>query len=224
MKAYVVYSGPLLTDICLINAIYPEQENYDYCIVLGATAPTMRARFAYAIELWQQGVSFKELIFLVGQRMLDPQIETNDLLYPTNTILPIKQTWKKPNNQPKTETDAARILCEQTALPPKFIDAVKISFVDTQGKTNSQGAYLRPTTGDTVHAWLAQNPKAGSILAISNQPFVSYQNAVLKTLLPKTFTLETVGCSVCNDIKISVIFDTLARWLYQENIYLKKSY
>jgi hypothetical protein len=46
---------------------------------------------------------------------------------------------------------------------------------------------------------------------------VGYQNRVLKNILPKQFTIETVGSAYAYNESIATIFDTLARWVYNEN-------
>ena len=63
----------------------------------------------------------------------------------------------------------------------------------------------------------------GNILAISNQPYVGYQNAVLQNLLPNTFGIETVGKSASPNIKITTALDTLARWLQQGYAFISSS-
>ena len=84
-------------------------------------------------------------------------------------------------------------------------------------KVGKTGLAIRPNTGDTIIAWLKHNPKPGEILAISSQPYVQYQDAVLKTLIPHGFSTETIGPATVGDSEaIAVNLDNVARILYQE--------
>lgn len=75
---------------------------------------------------------------------------------------------------------------------------------------------VRPTTGDTVDSWLQSNLISGSCLVISNNPYVGYQDSVVRTLLPNDFKIETVGNKCSLSVVIAVYLDNLVRWLYQE--------
>ena len=79
------------------------------------------------------------------------------------------------------------------------------------------GILKRPTTPDTVLDWLKIKPHPGLCLAISNQPYVLYQDSVLKTVLPPSFTVETIGEKMDEtSYNVSLLLDNLARFLYQE--------
>jgi hypothetical protein len=100
-------------------------------------------------------------------------------------------------------------------IPVQLISAPMIS--------EESGILRRPLTADTLSAWLATNPTPGTCLAISNQPYVAYQQTVLKTLLPSDFSVQTVGAATSEPTeKISIMLDTLARILFQELQFLQK--
>ncbi len=160
------------------------------------------------------------MIVLGGLRPLDPAIETeHDLLNPDILGLSLRTDWHAPAQLPTTESEMMRFVFDQTDLP---FDRNIITFIDTPMQTKADGSLTRPTTADTVHSWLAQDPVPGSCLAISNQPFVCYQDTVIRTYLKdlhSKFSIETVGEGVSeserNDLKIAVTLDAIARWLYQ---------
>jgi hypothetical protein len=191
---------PLFKKLEMIDAITPIEKKYRYAIVLGALLPRIQKRISYLISLWNSGVRFDAVVFLTGQRTLDKTLE-----------IPLLKTEGK---TPETETDMVKIVY-QTAIMPNEMRAVPVIFVDAKTKDNK-----RPTTGDTVNAWLTHNPPPGSCLVVSNQPYVHYQEEVLKTLLPETFTIECIGDEVDDNEKVmtAVYLDTLARWLYQRNL------
>jgi hypothetical protein len=81
----------------------------------------------------------------------------------------------------------------------------------------------RATTGDTIIDWLATSPAHGDCLFISNQPYVGYQDSVMRTYIPHSFgSLETCGPQASNTTRNSDILDDLARFLYQEKIRREK--
>lgn len=77
-----------------------------------------------------------------------------------------------------------------------------------------RGSKSRPNTADTYRLWQASSPPPGLILAISNQPYVLYQQAVGQSELSGDYQLETVGPRAPPDLPIAVYLDTLARLLY----------
>lgn len=208
----------------LLQEIRPKNTHYTYALLLGATLHRTRTRLAYLIDLYNQGIRFDHLIVLGGLRPLDSNIETKEnLLNPSLPNLPINKNWQASIQQlPTTESDMMRWVLEQTELP---FDQEKIVFINTPMQAKIDGTLTRPTTADTIHEWLKKNPNAGSCLAISNQPFVGYQDTVIRTYLPSTFSLETVGEGIPEKerqtLNIAVILDSIARWIYQLNIYKK---
>lgn len=199
---------PLIEDLGMLKAKYPEQKHYEYALVLGATINTMQVRLDFLLQEWQKGLRFKQLVFLVGERQLDPIIENIDNLI---------KDYKIPKPvavKIKTETDAARLLFQQLNPPAEWSN-LAVLFVDTKGKTNQQGKWQRPNTEDTFRTWLTQfKPIPGTILAVSNNPNIAYQHSVLSKNIPPHFKLETVGAEAAKDTKFELILDNLARWYY----------
>lgn len=210
----------LLGMLYLQEEIKPIKKNYDYCLMLGATVQRVRTRFAYLLDLHKQGVTCQQIIMLGGKRRLDEKIESaTQLLDAHNTDLLFKKDWQLNQALPTNETEMMRMVVDQTDLPADF--AKKIIFIDTPMQSNGDGAPMRrPNTGDTIKQWLKSHVKPGSCLAISNQPYIGYQDSVIRTFLPESFSLETVGPRAEDDSTIAATLDSIARWLYQENIRL----
>ena len=208
----------LFKQLKLIEQIIPQKKSYKYAVVLGATIHAIRRRLAYLLEMWHQGVRFETIVFLVGQRKIDPKIETDkDFSNRENGHLEIKTEWKL-NASPQTETDIAQMVYEQSVLPDEW-RTIPVFFIDTPETIT----HHRPTTPDTIIFWLSKSPKPGSILAISDQPHIHYQDAVLRTYIPTSFTIETMGKKASHTILDAVILDALGRWIYQEyQLMLKK--
>jgi hypothetical protein len=156
----------------------------------------MEGRFSYLVELWKQGVRFKEVVWLVGDRPLDPRID--GLL-----------------DQASTESEAAHIIWETAEIPAEM-KALPVLFVAVpmDGKK-------RPTTKDTIIAYLQTNPERCTALFVSDQPFCGYQFAILQGTLPETIQFDVVGAGVTSTshpAAAAIVLDTVARWLYQEDL------
>ncbi len=196
----------------MIEAVTPQKKEYEYALILGATIHALRARISHLMELWQNGIRFKKLIFLAGQRPVSPTRETHaDFINHQNGLLRFKNNWTL-QKEPQTETDIVHLIIEQSVLPKEWADAM-ITIVDTPLQKTGNGLQ-RPTTEDTIRAWLATNPTPSSLLVISSQPFVGYQDAVLRRFLPQQFALETIGAETKKPVLPEVLLDTVARWLY----------
>ncbi len=187
----------------MIEERTPHMKHYTYAFLLGATAQTVIKRMAYLSELYKKGVRFDQVIIVTGFRMLaeDERNQLSGLL---------SQASKKP----MTEAD---MMCSlYAAMPlPSGMEKLPIIFVNAKQKEGAK----RATTSDTIDAWVSSAPLPGTILAISSQPFVDYQHAVLKTALPSEFVVETVGPQDEERTTTSILLDTVARWLYQEALY-----
>src|SRR3989338_5300137 len=108
-------------------------------------------------------------------------------------------------------------------LQSSLLDTTCTCFIiDTPEQITATGKLSRPTTADTIKQWLAQeSPEPGTCLCISDQPYCNYQHIVCASYLPKSFTIETVGKKASDHERISTYLDTIARTLYQYQIYLK---
>jgi len=127
------------------------------------------------------GVAFDQLVFLTGER-------------------PLLDSEKKKLPGLLTESEMVKWVYEQSNLP-KSIPAL---FIDVPMKGE-----IRPNTLDTIRAWLQTNPHPETCLAISSQPFVHYQEAVLNRWVP--FPVEVVGHALIGTRTVALMLDTLAR-------------
>ena len=174
-----------------VEEISPAQTFYDYGIVLGGQTLTMEPRFAYMDELWQRGKKFGALVFHSGVHIM-PDFDANT---------------------GSTEAEALRILYRKYHLEEKFPGIPHI-FVDIP-LVSTADATRNPTTADGVHYWLSLKPRPGSCLIISSQPYIHYQHAVFCSYMPPSFSLETVGPTCADYVRVSDILDSITRHLYQ---------
>lgn len=203
----------------LMHEIAPTQTNYDYALILGATLSRVRSRIAYLASQWKKGIKFDTLILLGSERALDASIETADHLVDTNNKdLAIRADWKFDGNLPKTEYEMILFVFEQADIPLEM-RSLPIKFINAPNFKNADGSLRRATTGDTIQEWLKESPKPGSCLFISSQPYVAYQDSVVRTYVPASFGLiETCGAQSRSNVRNAEILDTLARIIYQEKV------
>jgi len=181
---------PLLEKLHQIERISAKHTYYDYCLVHGGVADRMLRRLNMLHDTWNKGVRFGKLVFLTGERYLDPAVEKEYLIFSTEAQLMVH-------------------LFDNI----RHLFSCPLQVVDTP-----RGEKKRPITIDTVNAWLATLPKPGSCLALSDQPFVCYHHTATETHLPSSFSLETIGEKSDKNTWVAVYLDNLARTFYQEMI------
>ena len=182
----------------------PAASSYDKALILGATDSRMEMRLNFLKELWNEGVRFQEIVWLTGDRPLDPRVD-------------------RLADRCKLESEAARIIWEESDLP-KEMRAVNVLFIAAPMK--QEGASLaRPNTKDTLVAWLNHSPVPCKALFISDQPFCGYQFAVIKDTLPDAFAFDVAGQGadpLKHPSSAAVTLDSIARWIYLEDLIAKK--
>ena len=192
---------PLLKSIGCIDAIHAKEKQYEYALVLGALRSRIERRLKFLYEEWKMGVRFKEIVFLTGKRDLNPKIEE------------VPQGLSSETELMKFVYDSLNFSEEFRAIPLKIIDTPK---------QLREGALMqRPNTGDTIMQWLMLEPKPGKCLAVSDQPFATNQDAVLRLLLPQDFEVETIGDAAQENLPFAVYLDNLAKWLQQEQMIIE---
>ncbi|WP_299728446.1 hypothetical protein [uncultured Endozoicomonas sp.] len=194
----------LLKQLRMTGSIEPPSNQYDYLLLLGSTAPGMLHRLQHLTELWDKGLRFKHLIFLVSERPLHATMDQSDVLAKWAQAYELKPA--------KTETDAA-ILLHKLADLPIALKAVPTEFIDTPGHVR-QGYWYRPNTRDTLKHWLKQKPVPGSTLVITDQPHGNYQETVVRQELPETFTVDLSTGSAKPSTRMVIYLDSLALWLH----------
>lgn len=179
---------PLLREIGCIDELEAKGSYYEYALMLGATRARMEKRLDFLHKQFLKGIQIGQIILLSGDRKLDPAIETFS---------------KKLN----TETELLIYLFKKHPLHGK----IPYTIIDSKPEFGR-----RPTTATTIRDWIATNPKPGKCLAISCQPFVGYQEAVIKSILPHSFSLEAIGPALENPYPLAIYLDNFAKWLLYE--------
>jgi len=168
--------------------------------MVGATTSRMQMRLDYLKQLWNEGIRFSEVVWLTGERPLDPKAD--GLL-----------------DRCSNESEASHILWEEADLPEEMRH-LPVVFIAVPMKM--EGALLkRPTTADTIIAWVENFPGVCSALFVSDQPFCGYQFSVVKGSLPETVQFDLVGQGAdprSHPAAAAITLDAIARWIYQDHL------
>ena len=184
----------LFKELGCIDQLEATLPYYDYALVLGALGSRMAMRVDHLYQEWQRGVRFDAVVLLSGDRPLNPALES----YPEGM---------------ESEMELLIHLIETHPLRSLFGE-IPIIAVDAP-KVTGRG---RPTTASTVCEWLQQHPQPANCLAISNQPYVGYQESVLRAHLPSSFQVEGVGPSVQGTPSPAILLDNFAKWLHYASL------
>lgn len=177
---------PFLKEMGYFDERHATETHYNYAVVLGSLHASVKRRMTFLIEEWNRGIRFDQVVFLTGQRKLHPE--------------------KEPFPHLEMETDMMEWTWNQLEMPEE-LRALPLIVIDAKPHPFRQ----RPNTMLTVQRWLQDRPLPGSCLVFSCQPYLNYQEQILKMVLPTTFTVETVGPGGGSTSPLSVLLDTVAR-------------
>lgn len=204
---------PLFSRLGLVDAVLPPGGSYDYALLLGATVSTVRKRLRLLREQEAQGrIRFKWLVLLGSERLLRPDKESAEVVLKPGE-LPFKKGWDYHGLFPKTEASMMVLVRLQSDLPEW-----PTTTVSTPLQRTPDGRTRNPNTEDTVRHWLRTRPNPGRCLAVSSQPFVSFQRIIVENVLrdDALWLVEACGYEAPDSLPVSVFLDTIAKQLYEE--------
>ncbi|MDF2965778.1 MAG: hypothetical protein K0Q51_1166 [Rickettsiaceae bacterium] len=218
-----------ICDLGDCETIYPKiNKPIKYILIKANTINRTRKRVHFLAELVItnkiQITPAAEIVFLTGDRDLYPEEKSEEVQFFDNKYS-FDKKWKAPNKLAENEHELAKIVWSQISMPQVLRDA-KITFIKAGKKTSidpktGKTLITRPYSVDTIVKWLSDNNiKPGHCLAISNQPFVKYQELVIKRgfIHQKAhgFTVEGVGpAKAKNDYMLAIYLDNVTRNLYE---------
>lgn len=200
----------LFSDLNMTQTFSPVSTSYKYGVVLGSSVQLVCQSLQFLADQWKNGVRFQKIVFLTGNRPLDSDAESAEVIQNC-----IKSSFE--DQLPENETQMMIFLYNHMDLPAG-LKQVKLQVVNTP----QNDAGKRPNTRDTFVQWMRTNPDPGSTLIISNQPFIGRQDSIARHIIPPAFAIETVGKGFSiKDYKEhpfaqTLILDELARWIYEE--------
>lgn len=168
----------VFNDLKLGHKIMPLQTHYTGILFLGSTLQNVRERLKFLNKCVEKKMfSFEKVWILTGERALDPAIgETPENLLDPKGAIALRADWKKlPNAHfPRDEGHMIEWVFQQSCS-----EHIPLSQVETIYAEKETGR-VRATTKTTVETWLKHNPRGGTYLAVSSQPFSLYQLLVLR--------------------------------------------
>lgn len=198
------------------ETILPKNFKYSGVLFLGATLSRVIDRLSFYKKLVNSGRVDKTLKMWVlsGDRKIAPEVGET----PENFSKIVIST-KPPIPIPTDKSDELEMI--------KFIfyyqkpEEINTEYVYSEKESN----YHRATTASTIEAWLKKiptSPQKTYYLAISNQPFVNYQNSVISYILSKTgrakdIEIHTIGGETNYQDKenqAAILLNTVAKTIY----------
>lgn len=209
------------------TACYPREKHYKGVLFLGSLLSSVRQRLAFFNELIEKNaISFDKVYVLAGERKLEVGCgeTTAKLLKGDNAIIPLKASWKVPQKLPTNETEMIKLVFDQSAHP--LLTPERVQFVHSL----KEKGHPRATTKSTAEKWIQEyQPEPGTYLAISNQPFVLYQELVVRRNMlenNKEIQIEAVGPGISLETianykmknpknKAAVLLDNIAKIVHE---------
>lgn len=206
---------PQLSELGLVEAISPSFQTYDAAIVHGALIIRVRSRLHFLVEQWNQGIRFKHLYFLTGERLLEPKYESPDrLLSDTNSPLRIRPDWIPPTVMPKFENEMVEMVWDQSEIPADMRAAVSVHFISAPKQPGS----TRAQTEDTILAWMKETHPTGRYLAVTEAPYLGRQDFLVRKHLNNKAGLDTAGYEAREEtVSMAIMLDELSSWIYEYN-------
>jgi hypothetical protein len=150
-------------------------------LFLGSDLFDCRLRLAYLNKLIEEGKisSSLPMCILTGERKLDREAgETEgELMNLQNGIISFREDWKGLETvAPSDEGEMVKLIFSQSRH-------MRIAEKDVHYIYAQKGSKKRATTASTVEEWLKTSPEGGLYIAVSNQPYVFYQECVIRRVL-----------------------------------------
>ncbi len=180
----------LLEDLKVLGFVddIPAIKTTDAICILGGARSRMLNRLEYANSLLENGVESKAIILLSGERYLTKNIDGNEEELQGLSKKFALDDWSK-----LTEMHLLKDLYNSSLLYNKSINTY---FIDTPSRD-----LPRPTTETTILeliSWLKSHSEVQSIIFISNQPYVKYQEAIISAIFKENginIKYQVVGSS-----------------------------
>lgn len=199
-----------LSELGFIQEVRPSVLEYDDILIMGGYADEMRCRMEYLINLYHKGLRFKRIFFLTGHRKRDQSHETDHIIF-------FKNKAARVSTVVQTEVDIMKLIWSQIDKPQE-LESVETFVVDVGVKALAKGKKSLPNTYDTLKALMdgPYNLSGRTYLAISSQPYIAYQEALLKRVLPSSYQGMTAGPVPPKNILFAQYLDILARTVHNE--------
>lgn len=206
----------LATDLAtlgFVRPVIPHMTYADAVCILGATLGRMTQRMTFVEELMEQGLHTHHIVLLAGERYVtvgvDGPEERLRQLARQKDLLDVNQL---------TEAHLAQFAYDASPLSKR---SLTVHLINTPKRD-----LPRPTTQTTILeliAWLKDHPEIKSMLFVSNQPHVHYQEAIIRSLLHQEkvqLAFEVIGPGVEDSTNTKAMIEALGSYLWASTPYI----
>jgi hypothetical protein len=167
---------------------------------MSALEPTFIQRIVYFSQLIKKGFQAKNVFLLGGERKLDDDHERATL-----EVL----------GADAREMDMLEYHVRKIKTRDPHLNEINFIKCSTPYQTCEDGSNRRPNTEDTVRRWRGEYDDGGSVLCLTNQPYVYYQTSVVRNVLWKDTVVFGAGpAAETSDRSTAIALDTIARLIY----------
>lgn len=172
----------------MIDGVEPQNKTPDAVCILGASYPRMIKRIKYLEELAAKGFQPKFLILIAGERYVTVGVDGNQ-----QELEAIANEFEIDDYKLLTETHLIQKAYQDSSLYKKW----PMHIIDTP-----RGDERRPTTPMTIRElndFLENHQDLKYIVFISNQPYVKYQEGMIRAVLKNVespVVFEVIGTQV----------------------------
>ena len=207
---------PLFAALGMIDAVRVPPTDYLYALVLGGTVVAVRKRLSFLLDALVNSATCGTVVLLGSERPLLAEKESPEVLLKwDNDEFPFPEEWHPRRELPTTEAGMMELVYDQVSH--LFLQqGCKVQCVNSRKREGRN-----PTTRDTVVDWLnldadmlKPEPIPGLCLAVSSQPFVGYQELVLRRVLPDNFGLTCVGYTAPS-LPVTTYLDNVAKLIFE---------
>ena len=192
----------LLIKLELTDSTSSQDYNPDNVMIMSAVEQVFEQRVDFFASEIEKGLTSKKVYLVGGLRRLT------------------KETDRKAFEvfgEGGTESDMLRWVVENKKEHFPFLKDIDFVSSDTDYQIDDAGGKRRPNTYDTVVTWADEYDDGGSVLCISNQPYIEYQTEVIRSVIGSKRKLSGCGSKIKSVSRKSVILDSLARTIFVKN-------
>jgi hypothetical protein len=177
----------------------PVQPYWDNVLLMSAIEPVFVSRLRYLRRLFADGMRAGRVFLLGGERRLLPHHEAGAI---------------KALGENSTEIEMLIHHAERQRAKENILRAIAFLPCSTPYQPSADGSLRRPNTLDTVKTWQSTCDDGGSVLCLTNQPYVLYQTAIICSVLGQDRHIQGSGPAAEHNFKTAIVLDALARWIY----------
>lgn len=199
-----------MRELGLVEAIVPMAQSADVLAILGATLPTMLERLVFAEVLMRHGFSAQKMLLVTGVRKATEGVDGT-----ADELAKIARAQGIADPQNLSETDLLLYAFAQSPLSQRAWASVNV--IDTQQR-HLHRATTETTTEDVVQ-WLAENPEVKSVVFVSSQPHVRYQEGIMRAVFNNknvTIDLKWVGPAITDVCAPQALADGLGGMIWAQ--------